>query len=274
MPVRYFLPEMFEVLRDDIAFLAEKIRKSGFEYDLQIRDNYFNLYYRGNSIGKVECRAGGTGYIVTVHEKFVDDAMLKRFDRPRTKPYVRFSFGRDLRAFFSDKHLGIMTKNVEKVNYKEELAFQQLFMTANRGRQDFIIIDTQIADGDARPDMLALRQTHGTDYEFCAVEVKLGNNPALKGDVGEQLDGYVTCITKNFEDYCDCYKRNLCQKQELGLIEGIGPISIVRPVRGVVVVIGYPGLAQAAIGELHGRHPEIEVVNLNEGLRIYLPATV
>ena len=35
----------FEDIRKDFNFLVDKIKNSGFEYDLQIRDNYFNLYY-------------------------------------------------------------------------------------------------------------------------------------------------------------------------------------------------------------------------------------
>jgi hypothetical protein len=50
---RYFSDDIFNVIKDDFAFLVKKVIESGFEYDLQLRDNYFNIYYKGNSLGKV-----------------------------------------------------------------------------------------------------------------------------------------------------------------------------------------------------------------------------
>ncbi len=37
----------------DFRFLIKKISKFRFEYTLEIRQDYFNLYYQGNSIGKI-----------------------------------------------------------------------------------------------------------------------------------------------------------------------------------------------------------------------------
>lgn len=50
---RYFSEDVLERIKSGFKFLIDKIIKSGFEYDLQIRNNYFNLYYKGNSLAKV-----------------------------------------------------------------------------------------------------------------------------------------------------------------------------------------------------------------------------
>ena len=53
---RYFSPDIFESVKKDFKFLIDKIIKSGFEYDMQIREDCFNLYYKGNSLAKVMCQ--------------------------------------------------------------------------------------------------------------------------------------------------------------------------------------------------------------------------
>src|SRR3990172_7398062 len=55
----------------------EKIIKSGFEYDMQIREDYFNLYYKGNSLAKVMCKyARESKYEVRINKSFYEDNFL------------------------------------------------------------------------------------------------------------------------------------------------------------------------------------------------------
>ena len=97
-----------------------------------------------------------------------------------------------------------------------------MIMTDNVGRKDFIIIDRQIMDNTAKTkmDLLALVKQADSNYQFCVIEVKLGNNPELKGDVIDQLKGYKDRIEQeHFEAYKKCYEINFRQKQELGLFD-------------------------------------------------------
>lgn len=48
---------------------------------------------------------------------------------------------------------------------------------------------------------------------FCIIEVKLGNNPELRGDVITQIKGYISRISENFKDYKKCYELNLVRQQ-------------------------------------------------------------
>jgi hypothetical protein len=43
----------FDRVCKDFGFLVERIHKEQGELDLRLRDNYFNLYYKGNSLAKV-----------------------------------------------------------------------------------------------------------------------------------------------------------------------------------------------------------------------------
>ena len=50
---RWIDDEHFDAVRNDFAFLCTRVRQECGELDLRLRDNYFNLYYKGNSLAKV-----------------------------------------------------------------------------------------------------------------------------------------------------------------------------------------------------------------------------
>lgn len=262
---RYFPEDTLRIIKSDFGFLIDIIMQSGFEYDMQLRNNYFNLYYKGNSLGKVSYNKAQKSYLVTIHKKFVNPKIEKRFGPEETKNYLKFCLSKKkLKSFFSVSNLRTMGQKIKEVNYQEETTFEQMLMTDNMGRSDLIIIDRQVCDIGMRKrmDLLALTQQKNNKYQLCVLEVKLGNNPELKSDVAKQLRGYMQRISDNFADYKKCYEINYRQKQKLGLFKnGLG-ISIVRPVSGVVVVGGYSGMAQDNIKMLKQQAPDIRVLQL------------
>ncbi len=267
---RYFSEGILKHIKSDFRFLIDKIIQSGFEYDLQIRDNYFNLYYKGNSIGKVSYNTRTQLYKVEIHNKFINKEIKERF-APKEGTYLVFMLRKEqLHPLFSSKNLSSMAQKVKNVNYHEEIAFEQMIMTDNVKRQDLIIIDRQIVDATGRTkiDLLALTQTQkkDNDYQFCVIEVKLGNNPELKGAVSGQLKEYIDRISDNFQDYKKCYEKNFTQKQELGLFDDPSlkslKINIVPGVQGLVVVLGYSGIAKESIDELKKKDPTIKILHL------------
>jgi len=254
---RYFSAEDFSHIKKDCKFLVDKVVKSGFEYDLQIRHNYFNLYYRGNSLGKIRYVKRDKAYLVNINRKFAGDEIKKKFGgQPRSNNYLRFSLTPNrLRSFYRSVNLSAMARKVRDVNYHEETTFEQILITDNVGRTDLIIVDRQInqAESRGRQDLLALVQRRNNNYQFCAIEVKLGNNPELKGDVIEQLESYIKKISSYFGDYKKCYELNFSQKQELGLLQTELTPNIISEVSGLIVVGGYSGIASKSISELRRR---------------------
>ena len=111
-------------------------------------------------------------------------------------------------------------------------------------------------------DLLALKRIGGDDFQFCILEVKLGNNPELKGGVIGQLNGYRKRIENNFEDYKKCYEKNFEQKRRLGLITAPENVVIAPGVIGIVVVGHYGGIAEKSIKELKSKDKEIKVLSL------------
>lgn len=262
---RYFSEDKFKTVKSDIQFLVEKVIQSGFEYDLQIRDNYFNLYYKGNSVGKISLAKRTGLYNVSIHSKFISEKIKIRFSPKSSGSYLEFNISpKQLHPLFSSSNLKSMGQRVKEVFYQEEVTFEQMLMTDNVGRDDFIIIDRQVVDKTAKTqmDLLALSKTIKNDYQFCILEVKLGNNPELQGDVIDQLHGYIKRISSNFSDYKICYERNLKQKQVLGLLSSKLNVNIIPDVTGLVVVLGYSGVAKSSIQSLKSKDPSIKVLHL------------
>ena len=261
----------FEHFKSDFRFLVEKIKQSGFEYDLQIRDNYFNLYFKGNSIGKITYKRTHDQYEVIIHHRFIDDKIKKRFNPVLKKKYLIFTIPRkQLHPLFSSQNLKSMASKVKKVDFQEEIIYEQMLMTDNINRVDFIIIDRQVMDkvSKTKMDLLALKRKNVSDYQFCVLEVKLGNNPELQGDVISQLKGYVDRIGNHFDDYRDCYEQNFLQKRELGLIDKPSKIKIVRDVIGAVVVLGYSEIAKQSIKKLKQKDPSVRVIQLSNRIEL------
>ncbi len=264
---RYISDErIFEdIICKDFEFLVDKIKQSGFEYSLEIREDYFNLYYQGNSIGKITFRARNRDYKVGINKKFVDKKMNDRFDGQKSGDYVDFFISpKKLQSFFSEANLRFLSQKVRDVNYQEEIAFEQMIMTDNVGRPDFVVIDRQVVDHSSREkiDLLGLKRVSGDNFQFCVLEVKLGKNEELKGAVSGQLKRYVRRVTDHFEEYKQCYEKNFEQKKILGLINSIEKVCIVKPVLGIVVVGGYGGLAEPNIKELRGKDKDIRILHI------------
>ncbi len=256
----------FKIICNHFSFLVEKIKKFGFEYSLEIRQDYFNLYYSGNSIGKIILKSPKKTYPISIHKKFLKNTNIKKkFSGKDKNQYVYFDISPNkLSSFFSEKNLKALSQRVKGVNYQEEISFEQALITDNIGREDFIIIDRQIVDhaSSRKIDLLALKWVGGDNFQFCILEVKLGNNPELKGDVIGQLKGYVERIEDYFEAYKKSYERNFEQKRKLGLITVPQKVIIIPGVIGIVVVGGYGGIAEKSIKELKSKDKEIKILHL------------
>ena len=111
---RYFEmgEQRWEKTKKDLQQLVKVINESGGEYSLQLRENYFNIYYQGNSLAKVVPNRSGT-YSVGIHKKFVQGSVLTKLQRysvnkpsedaQRSSQYVRFTVQPGQYASFPSK---------------------------------------------------------------------------------------------------------------------------------------------------------------------------
>jgi len=77
---RYLDTKRFERVKRDLPPLVGLINRSGGEYSLQLRENYFNIYYQGNSLARVKPNKNGT-YSAEIHRRFLRDDILERLER-------------------------------------------------------------------------------------------------------------------------------------------------------------------------------------------------
>ena len=267
---RYFSAKDFHRIEKDFSFLIKVIQNSHGEYDFAIRDKYFNIYYKGNSLAKVVLKKGEI-YQIVIHSKFLghtkaNDPRFYITEEKRGEYFFVKIAAKQLHQFLQKKHLSEISSRIKSVNYGEEIRFEQSLITDNLNREQLIFIDRQITDTKLkrkRLDLLALTQVKkGRDqYQFLVSEVKLGNNSELKDKVADQLETYIAHIEHNFSDYKDCYEKHYEQKKKLGLIQkpSFECIEIVEPVKGIVLVGGYSGIAKDQINELKDTHQQLEV---------------
>lgn len=264
---RYLGSPTIENFRTDFKFLLDIIICSNGEYDLQLRPGYVNVYYKGNSMAKIEPLSRTKGYTFTVHSKFELPDIIKSLKDERFSSlsfrdhddYHVVAVSKELvHPFFQKKVMDKLSRKIEQVNYGEEIAFEQSLITDNAGRKDFIIIDRQVTGGgiDGRLDLLALERLQGNTYKFVVLEVKLGNNLELSGKVSSQLQGYLKTIRSNMDAFKECYEKNYKEKYFLGLFshepwdDMPEDITIDRQVDGKILVGFYSRMAQKQIKSL------------------------
>lgn len=272
---RYFEEDALTAFEADFSFLIAMIADSCGEYDLQLRKGYVNVYYKGNSIAKISPRLAAGEYEFSVHYKFQLPAAVEALNDPRLPASL---FGRcgdydvarvprkHVHPFFQKKVVDKLAAKIKSVNYGEEIAFEQSLITDNLGRSDFLVIDRQVTGGGiaGRLDLLALRLVSESTYCLVLLEVKLGNNPELSGDVAGQLARYVAAIQANIAAFKGCYEKNYAQKRRLGLIGGSSwdnempeSISIDDKVEGLILVGFYSGIGRRQVNTLLETHPEL-----------------
>lgn len=248
-------------------FLFSSIKESHGELDLRLRDNYFNIYYQGNSLAKVHCKR--ETYQIDIHKDFANNVFDhdERFNGTAKKEgkYLKFElYSHLLHPFFQKKYLNKISSNIKNLNYGEEITYEQILITDNIEREDFFIIDRQVVEKPIRLDLLALKQCQGNKYHFLLIEIKLGNNPELKNKVGAQLVRYVKHISKYFTEWKRCYEKYYLQIKQTGIFgkPTFKIIEITNEIKGLVVVCGYSGIGNRSIQELRKSYPDIELRQL------------
>lgn len=261
----------FKRFLNDFDFLFKHIKKSNGELFLALRGSYFNIYYGGYSLAKVKF-SKNSSYEITVHQKFASDNFLLRFKNDlkigKSPNYHNIKVPKDmkkyLRIILSKKYMHMLSENILNVNNGKEISFEQDLIADNMNRDDFFIIDRQVTERGfgKQLDLLALKQIRGNKYRFLVIEVKLGKNKELRGDVNEQLQNYVDQIKYNWknwkESYEQCYRQ--LKKTRIFVRPKYDEIEIVEQVEGIVVVGGYSQIGASYIKELKTKNKDLKIL--------------
>jgi hypothetical protein len=267
---RYLDEPNVERFARDFQFLLKAARGSFGEVELAFRKGRVSVYYRGNSLATIVFRPADM-YRIDVHKEFFGSdnngaGLDQELDFVLAGAYARMEVdARGAHHILSRRNVGRLMKAIRKVNYSEELAFEQILITDNPPSPEFLLIDRQVTDHfmPRRLDLLGLRQLGSGRYGFVVIEVKLGKNAELTEDVAKQLQHYVDHIHEYAEPYARCYEKTYEQKRRLGLIEGDRVPAEIEidggEIEGLVVVGGYTRQAEEQKAKLKLSHPELKV---------------
>ena len=201
--------EFLTNLKDgDLAPLVQAVR-SDKDLDFEIRDNYFNIYYKGNSLLRL---------------------------RPNRKPDIHHKFTQrlavpeklvaDTVSQFIDLIPALKANIIIHGKHSLETEYEQLIIRANnfeeRNNTDFLIVDRQYAiDGD-RYDLTGIywertmRSSKKYKAPICLLEIKFALNNDIK-DIAGQVERYYHSIKKRPAEIAEEVETMFRQKVELGL---------------------------------------------------------
>jgi hypothetical protein len=200
--------------------------------DLEIRDRYINIYYRGGNLTRIKSK--GEDYVATFKFSYLGAEWQKNvpedlFEKPLNADLVRKWI----------RNVGNIKQGMDLwfgAHPKDEREFQQLLIRENNfahtaGGTDYFILDIEYAKQDARFDAVALewessgikRQLRGYEPKLAFIEIKYGDG-ALSGTSGikehiRALDAYLG--RGGLEEIQREMIELLRQKRELGLVPGL-----------------------------------------------------
>ncbi len=219
-------------LKTDPNFQALlKYVKSDNTLDIEIRENYFNIYYRGGNASKITEFSEDTYEFHFDKNYFTSNSILQAESIPL------INLETDWKEYFPIIKQGMdffFTKNP-----KEEREFQQLVVRENNyssiaNSTDYFILDIEYDDHrNARFDMVAIEWESAASSRkllkeymprLAVIEMKYGDG-ALKGTAGllkhiEDFNQFISHV-----DEVEAFKAEMItilqQKRELGLIPGL-----------------------------------------------------
>ena len=226
--------------------------------DLQIRENYLNIYFRGNALLKLTERRGGK-YRVEIHEKFVGERPIDDLvDEETTEVFLsRIPY--------------LKERIIQHGSTSLETEYEQLIIRANnwerRNNSEYFIIDRQHTRDSMRFDLVGFfwdskNRKKGDVVPLCLIEIKFGIAPDIQ-KLHEQLGKYYDSMKEDFEEIANEAEILLKQKLELGLfdqsedrLEAMDTLEISKCIRDcqfLIVLVDYnprSTLFKRAVSEL------------------------
>lgn len=229
---RHLEKSFFTALNKGLLAPILNMVKSDQTLDMEIRNNYINIYYRGGNLSKLEEINPKTSYSLEFNENYFTGNPIKLPSKlnntngvddlleciPLLKHKMDLYFGRQKK-----------TKKDKIRSWDEREAQQLLIRENNFGRlamsTDYYICDMEYDNHKgSKFDLVAVKwpsRFYGKNCKLAVIEMKYGDN-ALKGDSG--LLNHLKDINDFFRDEInrksleDEMQEVLKQKVELGLI--------------------------------------------------------
>ena len=171
-----------------LSSITDKV-KTDPDLDLEIRKNYINVYYKGNSLLKLTENASSQ-YKVEIHEKFRDDLKLPlELDERSISSFVN--------------QIPDIKENIIKCRKGSlEIEYEQMIIRANnfepRSNTEYFIVDRQYTAKEGRFDLTGIYwemkgRRQGQEVPVCLMEIKFALNSDIQ-NVHNQLDRYYNAL--------------------------------------------------------------------------------
>lgn len=235
---------LFEALTNNGGALSELIRivRSSPEYVLLIRDDYFNIYYRGGNVAKVsslQCVEFDENYF-RAHKNKEDEEWTRIREKVKSTKAL-FKHGRfqeylDIVIPAMENYFSLGLKGDEEKECQHQLCLQNTF----ESKSDYTILDLEYEvsvrspfaycgkrrvgkNNDSLPqprfDIVAVRKSDG---KICIMELKKGTKALRrKSGIGEHAESFENSVGHSpdtMKTFADEMRGILSQMQAMKLI--------------------------------------------------------
>jgi hypothetical protein len=222
--------------------LLEKV-KQDMDLDLEIRDNSLNIYYKGNSLLKLDELRSSTPcrYRPTIHQKFLDGQTVSVFENEAAvHDFLRL--------------IPTLKENILRFGRSSiETEYEQMIIRANndelRNNSEYFMIDRQYNAGSSgRFDLTGFywqregRRKH-QEVPICLIEIKYALNQDIQ-TLDEQISRYYEAIARDFNAFAEEAESVFQQKLALGLfhqsqdrLEALKTLKFSRDIRQVQLIL-------------------------------------
>lgn len=196
-----FLSSLTEYVRNDI------------DLNLEIREGYINIYYKGNSLLKL-CEAGSLlRYKAEIDPKFLEGTQTS------------LDFTEDTVPQFI-KAIPLVKENINRYGaYSKEIEYEQMIIRANNYEEhnntEYFIVDRQYDMPEGQVDLFGIYwdrdyRRPNQEVPLCLMEVKFALNEQIQ-EVHEQLNRYYEAVKNKASEIAEEMEVIFQQKLKLGL---------------------------------------------------------
>jgi hypothetical protein len=194
-----------------LSGITEDVKRDQ-DLNLEIRDSYINIYYKGNSLLKLD-ETKSFRYKAEISPKFVEGINIPIF-------FTEANIDRFIREIPNIK------QNIVKLGKRSlEIEYEQMIIRANnfepRNNSEYFIVDRQYVDPAGRFDLTGIfwemhHRKRNQEVPVCLMELKFALNSDIK-EVHDQLSRYYTAIKPRAAEIAVEMQKVFRQKLELGL---------------------------------------------------------
>jgi hypothetical protein len=211
--MRKLSPTFLLCLKSGFLFPITQQVRCDHDLSLDIRENYINIYFKGNSLLKLAEINSLIRYKADIHPKFLEGMELPLELTEETVP------------LFIENIPHIKQNIIKHAQGSLELEYEQLIIRANnfepRNNTEYFIVDRQYMIGEDRFDLTGMfwdrnNRRKNQEVPVCLLEIKFALNPDIQ-QVHDQLAKYYEIIKSNPASFAEEMQGIFRQKLSLGL---------------------------------------------------------